>query len=114
MPLEVARDTSGEIPDTPLLIDKPCLFGHPNGLPSRQVHNETNRISTVYLKMTKEIGAPGETRTPTSVRKTDFESAASTNSATGARGGIIVGPRCGSMRSCSSTAHSGDKRAHER
>ena len=34
----------------------------------------------------KENGAPGETRTPTSLRITDFESAASTNSATGARG----------------------------
>src|SRR5208282_1445883 len=31
------------------------------------------------------IGAPGETRTPTSLRTTDFESAASTGSATGAR-----------------------------
>lgn len=32
----------------------------------------------------KKIGAPRETRTPTSLRTTDFESAASTGSATGA------------------------------
>src|SRR5262245_34252076 len=32
----------------------------------------------------RTIGAPGETRTPTSLRTTDFESAASTGSATGA------------------------------
>ena len=33
----------------------------------------------------KRIGAPGRTRTNTSARKPDFESGASTNSATGAR-----------------------------
>ena len=32
----------------------------------------------------KNFGAPGETRTPTPLRATDFESAASTNSTTGA------------------------------
>lgn len=31
-----------------------------------------------------DFGAPGETRTPTPVKKTDFESVASTSSATGA------------------------------
>ncbi len=36
------------------------------------------------------LGAPGRTRTSTPLRATDFEFAASTNSATGARGGILV------------------------
>ena len=58
MLLEVPRDTSSEITDTPLLIDKPCLFSHPNGLPSRQVHHETKRISKGSIKMAEEIGVP--------------------------------------------------------
>lgn len=37
-----------------------------------------------------EIGAPGEGRTPTSFRTTDFESAASASSATGACDGRII------------------------
>ena len=40
-------------------------------------------------------GAPRETRTPTSIRTTDFESAASTNSATGAL--RDVSPRKGDL-----------------
>ena len=40
-------------------------------------------------------GAPGETRTPTSLRTTDFESAASTSSATGAL--RDVNPRKGNL-----------------
>lgn len=41
----------------------------------------------------KWSGAPRETRTPTPLRETDFESAASTSSATGApyHGAIIAG-----------------------
>ena len=38
----------------------------------------------------KKIGAPGLTRTGTSRRTTDFESVASTNSATGARGSAMI------------------------
>ena len=36
------------------------------------------------LKLKEEYGAPGPTRTDTSIRTTDFESVASTSSATGA------------------------------
>ena len=47
---------------------------------------ETSRVNINYIATaTKEDnGAPRETRTPTTIRSADFESAASTNSATGA------------------------------
>ena len=52
VPLEVTRDTSKEMPVAALLINLACVFGAPQGLPSRRVRNETNRISTGYLKKT--------------------------------------------------------------
>jgi hypothetical protein len=47
-------------------------------------------------------GAPGRTRTSTTLRPPDFESGASTNSATGARSRNIVGRRQASTSSLSS------------
>jgi hypothetical protein len=51
------------------------------GVPPRK-NTARNQLVT---KWKKKSGAPGRTRTNTSVRKPDFESGASTNSATGAR-----------------------------
>ena len=58
-------------------------------------------------------GTPGRTRTDTSLRTTDFESAASTNSATGARGAPnrTIRGAAGGGQSGASDSHYGDGRA---